>query len=156
MRVHVGELPLIADALRLEIRTPIPSVDLPFMVSQLIQNESQDPDLSSPLLAEVLFAPVVIVEESDPRGRAFGTLVTQAFPSYAYIAEGHGALGLIVLYETSLILLWFAGGPAQGLRDAAESAARKVSEPYFEELLQSFVDRRQGRRAQRRERDRED
>jgi hypothetical protein len=108
------------------------------------------------LVAEVLFAPVVIVEESDAVGRALGTILAAVGPS-ACIAEGYGSTALLVLYEASLILVWFGAGPAKGVRDAAEQAARTVAQPYFEDVFQDFVERRQRKRRgrRRRERDRE-
>jgi hypothetical protein len=150
----LGQAEDIAAELGVEVLRPVTASELPTDLHVFVPGGGSRSERGQ-LYSEVLFAPVVIVEESPAVGRALGTLLAQV-PSYAYLVEGHDSWALLVLYEATLIMVWLVAGPARGVRDAAEAAARKVSEPVFEERFQEFVERRQYRRRRHRDRDQED
>jgi hypothetical protein len=97
---------------------------------------------------EIIFAPIVVVEQSDAAGRALGTLLSQG--GAAYLADAHGSLVLVLAYEAILVLVWFASGPAIGLRNAATKAMEDASQPWLDELFRRlFENRRENARGRR-------
>ena len=88
----------------------------------------------------------MIVEQSPAVGRALGTLLTQG--GAAYLAQTQGSPFLVIAYEATVIVVWFASGPLIGFREAAMEAAQTVGRAYFEALFQSVIERRE-RRANR-------
>ena len=114
----------------------VPPGELPREFAEQLDNAHEDRDIDERIMdlyAEALFAPVVIVEESPAIGRALGTLASQ-LPG-AYIVEVYDSFPMLVAYETAVVLVWFAAGPAKGVKLAVTEATHEVIKPAVVERL---------------------
>jgi hypothetical protein len=104
------------------------------------------PGVIRPLVREIAFEPVVIVEQSAPFGKSLMALLSQGGPGYIFVAQGKPFLALAV--EAGVTVVWFVAGPVQGVRDALREAAYDATKPVATELIESALRERfaRGRR----------
>jgi hypothetical protein len=152
-----GPLEDVASNLGIELQDRIGATDLQRMLRAMADEVTPfRPPTQRPrgelqeLISDVIFEPVVVVEESPGVTRALGTLVSQA--GAAYVGTEYDSLFLLVAYETTLIVAWFVSGPAIGFREAAQEAAHTVGRPYFEALFATLIERLRGRPSRREQR----
>jgi hypothetical protein len=96
----------------------------------------EPPDVRG-VIEEVWTSPLVIVEASPALGRTLSSILSQG--GAAWLAAKTGSAGLVVAYETGLIVVWFVAGPVigarEGLRQAAEDATRQTGYVVFRDWL---------------------
>jgi hypothetical protein len=88
--------------------------------------------------------PLVVIERSPSSGTSLTALLTQGTAS-VLVAEGRPFLALV--YESGVVLVWFLGGPVQGIRDASREVAHEVWKEYLRrQIRRRFPSRRRGDR----------
>jgi hypothetical protein len=88
----------------------------------LLESPNWDRRSAHGVVEDLLFAPVIVVEESVPVGRALGTLLNVGAASMAYL-DGHPVL--LAMSGTSAFIIWLTAPVLEKTRDAV---ADEVSE----------------------------
>lgn len=88
-------------------------------------------------------APITIVELSPAVGLSLSAIVAQG--GAAVVASKSGNPGLVVAYESCVIVVWFLAGPITGIREGLRKAAEDVTEDYGRDIFRRWLNKRFGR-----------
>ena len=115
---NIGEIPAIERAWELGLE-PLPVAN----VSANIAVEVKRASVRSSVPYEWWTAPVVIIESSDPVGRALSNLVTMA--GGGVLVELGASTAVLVVYGTAWALAWLLSPAMEGAREAVRDEARE-------------------------------
>lgn len=91
--------------------------------------------------------PVVVFEGSAPVGRSLTTILSQGGAGYIVMTGGRPFL--LVAYEVTVFIIWFAAGPIKGARAGLEEAAHDAAKEVATEVFRDWFRRAFRRRARR-------
>jgi hypothetical protein len=98
-----GSTPPVEIADELELKIYEVELAAAEILPNLLRWSDRDPE-SADLAAQLVYAPVVIIEESPPIGRALGTLAWSG--GGAVLVETGAGIGVLVAYGTAWALAW--------------------------------------------------
>ena len=94
------------------------------------------PVAKTQVIETVAQEPIVVLERSPAIGSSLTALLSQGAAAHILIAEGKPFLALA--FEAGVVVVWFAAGPVQGLREGARDATKTVAT----ELLEGWLRKR--------------
>lgn len=86
------------------------------------------------IIDEIWHAPVVVLESSPAAGKSLSSVGSQLVAAYIVLRSGHP--GLVIAYESSLIVIWFVAGPVAGAKEGLRRAAEETAYDVFKRWLE--------------------